>query len=87
MSLSAASELPPNRPACALCLITSVGTRTAHAATSPIDEARECAKNRRCHGADPSSSAGRRQRLMLSYVMKKVAAPGAEPRSTEGRPA
>jgi hypothetical protein len=41
MSFRAARLEPPKRPAWARCLITSVGTRTAQAAISPREEARE----------------------------------------------
>lgn len=44
ISFSASRLDPPNRPACARCLITSVGTRTAHAAISPSEEATECVR-------------------------------------------
>lgn len=89
MSLSARSDEPPNRPACARCLITSVGTRTAQAAISPSDDARECVKTVCCQdtGWLVEEVGGRRYRLMPSYTMKKLAADGAEPKATEGRPA
>lgn len=41
MSFRARRLEPPKRPAWARCLMTSVGTRTAHAAISPREEARE----------------------------------------------
>lgn len=64
ISLSASNVDPPNNPAWARCLITSVGTRTAHADISPRDEARECVKIACCHDtgveAEDDDGGGRR---------------------------
>ncbi|KEY78448.1 hypothetical protein leprecan [Aspergillus fumigatus] len=67
ISLSARRLDPPKRPACARCLTTSVGTRTAHAAISPIEEASECVMTMWERVAAVSEPAGgRRERLTPS---------------------
>lgn len=83
ISLKARREEPPKRPAWALCLTTSVGTRMVQAAISPSDEASMWAYV--CLRGDVSASIN--DLLTPSYTRKKEAADGIDPSIAEGRPA
>ena len=64
--------------------MTSVGTRTSEAATSPSDAAAMCAS---AGLVGPACVAAASRRLVVSYVTKKSAADGAEPAIADRRPA
>src|SRR5271170_7061223 len=59
--------------ACALCLTTSMGTRTVQAANSPIDPDIRYVSARAFSSVSNEPIRGRRKLLQLSYTTKKTA--------------
>jgi hypothetical protein len=68
-------------PACIRCFTISVGTRTMHAETSPVEAAAMCTIGSGVDGLSWCSSA-----FASVYVPKKSAAPGAEPAAAADKP-